>query len=114
MSDFSYQQDGTGVEWKYQPSEDRMYVRKYATNYNELAEKAKQVRNDGGTKEKGGFRMVATIPTEVFVAANDGRSHNGRYRGFLSGDADTQQKMLSKFFLEDDVKPFLLNDNFKV
>ena len=114
MSDYHYQQDGTGVEFKYQPSEDRMYVRRYAANYNELAEKALRVRNEGGTKEKGGFRMVATIPTEVFVSANDGRSHNGRYKGFLSGDADSQQKMLSKFFLEDDVKPFLLNDNFRI
>lgn len=114
MSDLHYQQDGTGVEWKYQPSEDKMYVRKYAANYDAVAELAQRVRNDGGTKDVEGFRMVATIPIEVFSAANDGRSHNGRYKGFLQLSAKDQQREFAKFFQEEDIKPFMLNDNFRI
>ena len=114
MSDLHYQQDGTGVEWKYQPSEDKMYVRKYAANYDAVAELAEKVRNNGGTKDVEGFRMVATIPIEVFSAANDGRSHDGRYKGFLQLSAKDQQAEFAKFFQEDDIRPFMLNDNFRI
>ena len=97
MSDLHYQQDGTGVEWKYQPSEDKMYVRKYAANYDAVAELAQKVRQEGGTKDVEGFRMVATIPVEVFSAANDGRSHGGRYKGFCNYLLKTSRGSLQNF-----------------
>ena len=28
MEDLQYQQDGISVSWKYQPSEDRMYIKR--------------------------------------------------------------------------------------
>ena len=114
MSDFHYVENGTGVEWKHSAHEDKMYVRKYAANYDAVAELAQAVRNDGGTKDMDGFRMVATIPIEVFSAANDGRSHNGRYKGFLQLGAKDQQREFASFFQEEDIKPFMLNDNFRI
>ena len=113
MSDLHYQQDGTGVEWKYQPSEDKMYVRKYAANYDAVAELAQKVRQEGGTKDVEGFRMVAAIPIEVFSAANDGRSTTGnRYKDFCNYLLKTSRGSLQNFS-EDDIKPFMLNDNFQ-
>ena len=116
MSDFNYTQDGVSVDWKYQPSEDRLYVKREVDKavHDSIAEKAKQVRNSGGTREKDGFRLVATVPAEMFTLANDGRTFDGKYKGFLNCDKEMQQKMLSKFFLEPEIKIFLTNDNYKV
>ena len=114
MSDLHYQQDGTGVEWKYQPSEDKMYVRKYAANYDAVAELAQRVRNDGGTKDVEGFRMVATIPIEVFSAANDGRSHNGKYKGFLQLAPRINSASSQSFSKRKTSSRFMLNDNFRI
>ena len=53
--------------------------------------------------------MVATIPIEVFSAANDGRSHGGRYKGFCNYLLKTSRGV-GKIF-PSDIKPFMLNDN---
>jgi hypothetical protein len=50
----------------------------------------------------------------VFSAANDGRSHDGRYKGFLQLGAKDQQREFASFFQEEDIKPFMLNDNFRI
>lgn len=106
--------EGTGFEWKYQPSEDKMYVRRYAANHNELAEKAKRIRKAGGTKTISDNRSVGEIPTEYLFMAEQGRSFNGRYKGILSADADTQQKLLAKFIQEPEIKIFMFNDKFRL
>ena len=114
--DLQYTQDGVSVTWKYQPSEDKTYIKREVPKiiHDSIAEKAKQVRNSGGTREKEGFRLVATVPAEMFTMANAGQTFNGKYKGFLNCDKEMQQKMLSKFFLEPEIKIFLTNDNYKV
>lgn len=114
--DLQYTQDGVSVTWKYQPSEDKTYIKREVPKiiHDSIAEKAKQVRNSGGTREKDGFRLVATVPAEMFTMANAGQTFNGKYKGFLNCDKEMQQKMLSKFFLEPEIKIFLTNDNYKV
>lgn len=115
MSDFNYvTPEGTGFEWKYQPSEDKMYVRRYAANHTELAEKAKRVRDSGGTKTISDMRSVGEIPTEYLFMAEQGRSFNGRYKGILSADADTQQKLLAKFIKEPEIAIFMYNKDFNL
>lgn len=116
MSDLKYEQDGVSVNWKYQPSEDRLYIQREVSKgvHDSIAENAKQVRNSGGTREKDGFRLVATVPAEMFTMANEGQTFDGKYKGFLNCDKDMQQKMLSKFFLEPEVKIFLTNDNYRI
>ena len=114
MSDYDYiTPEGTGFQWKYQPSEDRMYVRRYAANHNQLAQKAKQIRKTG-TKTKDDARSVAEIPTEYLFMAEQGRSFGGRYKGILSADAETQQKLLAKFIQEPEIKIFMFNDKFSL
>ena len=112
----NYQQDGVSVQWKYQPSEDLLYVSREVPKiiHDTIAKKAQQVRNSGGTKEKDGFRLVATVPSEMFTLANEGRTFDGKYKGFLTCDKEMQQKMLSKFFLEPEIKIFLTNDNYRI
>lgn len=105
--------EGTGFEWKYQPSEDRMYVRRYAANHNYLAEKAKRIRKTG-TKTKDDARSVGEIPTEYLYMAELGRSFGGKYKGILSADAETQQKLLAKFIQEPEIKIFMHNDRFSL
>ena len=114
--DLQYQGDGVSVQWKYQPSDGKTYIKREVPKiiHDTIAEKAQQVRNSGGTKEKDGFRLVATVPAEMFTLANDGRTFDGKYKGFLNCDKEMQQKMLSKFFLEPEIKIFLTNDNYKV
>ena len=114
--DLHYQQDGVAVTWKYQPHEGETYIQREVPKiiHDSIAEKAKQVRNSGGTKEKDGFRLVATVPGEMFTLANEGKTFDGKYKGFLNCDKEMQQKMLSKFFLEPEIKIFLTNDNYKV
>ena len=114
--DLQYQQDGVSVQWKYQPSDGKTYIKREVPKiiHDTIAEKAQQVRNSGGTKEKDGFRLVATVPAAMFSMANDGQTFDGKYKGFLNCDKEMQQKMLSKFFLEPEVKIFLTNDNYKV
>ena len=114
--DLQYAQDGVSVTWKYQPSEDRTYIKREVPRHihDAIAERAKQARNSGGTKEKHGFRLVATVPTEMFTMANEGQTFDGKYKGFLNCDKEMQQKMLSKFFLEPEVKIFLTNDNYRI
>ena len=115
MSDFNYvTPEGTGFEWKYQPSEDKMYVRRYAANHKELAEKAKRVRDSGGTKTISDMRSVGEIPTEYLFMAEQGRSFKGRYKGILSADADTQQKLLAKFIKEPEIAIFMYNKDFNL
>ena len=114
--DLQYQGDGVAVTWKYQPSEGKTYIKREVPKiiHDTIAEKAQRVRNSGGTKEKDGFRLVATVPGEMFTLANEGRTFDGKYKGFLNCDKEMQQKMLSKFFLEPEIKIFLTNDNYKV
>jgi hypothetical protein len=114
--DLQYQQDGVSVTWKYQPHEDKTYIKREVPKHihDGLAETAKTIRNSGGTKEKDGFRLVATLPLEMFTLANEGRTFDGKYKGFLNADRDSKQKLLSKFFLEPEVKIFMTNDNYKV
>ena len=114
--DLQYQQDGGSVQWKYQPSDGKTYIKREVPKiiHDTIAEKAQQVRNSGGTKEKDGFRLVATVPAEMFTMANEGQTFDGKYKGFLTCDKEMQQKMLSKFFLEPEIKIFLTNDNYKV
>ena len=114
--DLQYQQDGVSVQWKYQPSDGKTYIKREVPKiiHDSIAEKAQQVRNSGGTKEKDGFRLVATVPAEMFTMANEGQTFDGKYKGFLTCDKEMQQKMLSKFFLEPEIKIFLTNDNYKV
>ena len=114
--DLQYSGDGVSVTWKYSPSEDKTYIKREVPKiiHDSIAEKAKQVRNSGGTREKDGFRLVATVPAEMFTLANEGQTFDGKYKGFLNCDKDMQQKMLSKFFLEPEIKIFLTNDNYRV
>ena len=114
--DLHYQQDGVSVQWKYQPHEDKTYIKREVPKivHDSLAETAQRIRNSGGTKEKDGFRLVATVPGELFTMANEGQTFDGKYKGFLNCDQEMQQKMLSKFFLEPEVKIFLTNSNYRV
>ena len=114
--DLQYSGDGVSVTWKHQPSEGLTYIKREVPKiiHDSIAEKAKQVRNSGGTKEKDGFRLVATVPGEMFTMANEGRTFDGKYKGFLNCDKEMQQKMLSKFFLEPEIKIFLTNDNYRL
>ena len=114
--DLQYQCDGVSVQWKYQPSDGKTYIKREVPKiiHDSIAEKAQQVRNSGGTKEKDGFRLVATVHAEMFTMANEGQTFDGKYKGFLTCDKEMQQKMLSKFFLEPEIKIFLTNDNYKV
>lgn len=114
MTEFSYKGDGTRVTWKHAAHEDTWYVDRVAENADALAERAKRIRNSGGTRDLGDGKVVATIPTEVFYKAHVGLSHGGKYKGFMSCDHDTMEKLMSKFFLEDDVKIYMLNDNYRV
>jgi len=67
--DLHYQQDGVSVQWKYQPSDGKTYIKREVPKiiHDTIAEKAQQVRNSGGTKEKDGFRLVATVPAAMFT-----------------------------------------------
>ena len=114
--DLQYGGDGIAVTWKYQPSDGKTYIKREVPKiiHDSIAEKAQQVRNSGGTREKDGFRLVATVPGEMFTMANEGQTFDGKYKGFLNCDKEMQQKMLSKFFLEPEIKIFLTNDNYKV
>ena len=114
--DLQYTQDGVSVQWKYQPSEGKTYIKREVPKiiHDTIAEKALQVRNSGGTKERDGFRLVATVPAEMFNMANTGQTFDGKYKGFLNCDKEMQQKMLSKFFLEPEIKIFLTNDNYRI
>lgn len=112
--DLHYQQDGTGIEHKYSPSEDKMYVRRYAANHDAVAEEVQKVRNAGGTKTKDDARIVASIPVEMLYAAEQGMTYGGRYKGLLSADGESQQKLLAKFMLEPEIKIFQYNDNFRL
>ena len=114
--DLHYGGDGIAVTWKYQPSEGKTYIKREVPKiiHDTIAEKAQQVRNSGGTQEKDGFRLVATVPSEMFTLANEGRTFDGKYKGFLTCDKEMQQKMLSKFFLEPEIKIFLTTDNYRI
>ena len=73
MTDLHIQQDGVGIEHKYDAAEEKVVVRRYIANHDQLAEQAQRVRNDGGTKTINDARLV-------------GKEHlNGRMqRPFLS------------------------------
>ena len=115
MSDYNYiTPEGTGFEFKYQPHEDKMYVRRYAANHIELAEKAKRIRNAGGTKTISDNRSVGEIPYEYLSMAEDGRSFGGKYKGIMSADGETQQKLLAKFIKEPEIAIFMYNDHFNL
>ena len=114
MKDLHYQQDGTGIEQKYSASEDKMYVRRYAANHDQIAEEVQKVRNAGGTKTKDDARVVASIPGEMLYAAEQGMTYGGRYKGILSADSETQQKLLASFMLEPEIKIFQYNDKFRI
>jgi hypothetical protein len=114
MTDLHYQQDGTGIEHKYDASEEKVVVRRYVANHKELAEKAQRVRNDGGTKTINDARLVGSLPVEALYAAEQGWTHRGAYKGILSADGETQQKLLAKFVLEPDIKIYMFNSNYRI
>ena len=114
MTDLNYQQDGTGIEHKYDAAEGKVVVRRYVANHNELAEKAQRVRNDGGTKTINDARLVGSLPVEALYAAEQGWTHGGAYQGILSADGESQQKLLAKFVLEPDIKIYMYNDRFRL
>ena len=114
MTEFAYRGNGAQVTWKHQAHEDKWYIDRKVENHDAIAEHCQAVRNDGGTKDIGGGRLVAQIPMELFYQANSGISHDGKYKGFMQADKDSREKLLSRFFQEDDVKIFMLNSNFKV
>jgi hypothetical protein len=51
---------------------------------------------------------------EALYAAEQGWTHRGAYKGILSADGETQQKLLAKFVLEDDIKIYMYNDNYRI
>lgn len=114
MTDLHIQQDGVGIEHKYDAAEDKVVVRRYIANHKELAEKAQQVRNDGGTKTINDARLVGSLPVEALYAAEQGWTYGGAYQGILSADGDTQQKLLAKFVLEPDIKIYMFNSNYRI
>ncbi len=114
MTDLHYQQDGTGIEQKYDASEEKVVVRRYISNHEQLAEQAQRVRNDGGTKTINDARLVGSLPVEALYAAEQGWTHRGAYQGILSADGDTQQKLLAKFVLEPDIKIYMYNENYRI
>ena len=114
MSEFGYGRDGAEITWKHQAHEDKWYIERKATNTKQLAEAAQRTRNDGGTKDIGDGRLVATIPEELFYQANSGLTHGGRYKGFMSADHESQEKLLSLFMQEPEIRIFMLNDNYRV
>jgi len=114
MTDLHINQDGVGIEHKYDAAEDKMVVRRYISNHQELAEQAQRVRNDGGTKTINDARLVGSLPVEALYAAEQGWTHNGAYQGILSADGETQQKLLAKFVLEPDIKIYMYNDNYRI
>ena len=69
-------------------------------NHDQLAEQAQRVRNAGGTKTHHDARLVGSLPMETLYAAEQGWTHRGAYKGILSADGETQQKLLAKFVLE--------------
>ena len=114
MTDFTYTDGVTDVKWKHQAHEDKWYVEKKARNHDAIAEFAQDTRRRGGTETIDDQRVVATIPEEIFYSANSGLTHGGKYKGFMSADHESQEKLLTQFMLEDDVRIFMLNDNYRV
>lgn len=114
MTDLRIEQDGVGIEHKYDAAENKMIVRRYAANHDQLAEQAQRVRNAGGTKTHHDARLVGSLPMETLYAAEQGWTHGGKYKGILSADGESQQKLLAKFCLEPDIKIFMYNDNYRI
>ena len=114
MSEFGYSGSGAEIKWKHSPHEDKWYIERKATNTNQLAEAAQKTRNEGGTKDIGDGRLVATIPEELFYQANSGMTYGGKYKGFMSADHESQEKLLTQFMLEPEIKIFMLNSNYRV
>ena len=104
----------TNVKWKHSAHEDKWYVDRQSVHHDAIAEAAQDTRRRGGTKNIEDGRLVATIPEDIFYSANRGLTHGGKYKGFMSADHESQEKLLSQFLLEDDVKIFCLNDNYRV
>ena len=114
MTEFTTTDGITDVKWKHQAHEDKWYIEKKARNHDAIAEFAQDTRRRGGTKTHDDQRVVATIPEEIFFSANDGLTYGGKYKGFMSADHDTQEKLLTQFMLEPEVRIFMLNDNYRV
>ena len=62
--DLQYGGDGVSVTWKYQPSEDKTYIKREVPKiiHDSIAEKAKQVRNSGGTERRMDFVWWQQFP----------------------------------------------------
>jgi hypothetical protein len=114
MTEFTTSDGITDVKWKHSAHEDRWYVERKARNHDAIAEFAQNTRRRGGTETKDDARVVATIPEDIFYSANRGLTHGGKYKGFLTADAESQEKLLTQFMLEDDIKIFMMNDNYRV
>ena len=114
MSDFGIKENGTQVDWTYQPHEDKWYISRKATNVKELAEAAQKTRNEGGTEDFGDGRLVATIPEELFYQANAGLTYGGKYKGFMGVTGEEGEKLLSLFLQEPEISIFMLNNNYRV
>ena len=112
--EFTYTDGITDVKWKHSAHEDKWHVERTSRNYTALAEAAQDTRRRGGTGNIEDGRLVATIPEDIFYSANRGLTHGGRYKGFMDADHESQEKLLTQFMLEDDVKIFMLNDNYRV
>lgn len=114
MSKFSYSDGVTDVTWKHSAHEDKWYVERKPKHHDAIAEQAQKVRNSGGTQTVSDSRIVATIPEDLFYAAHNGLTYGGKYKGFMSADSESQEKLLSQFMAEDEIKIFMLNDNYRV
>lgn len=114
MTEFTTTDGVTDVKWKHSAHEDKWYIERKARNHDALAEFAQDTRRRGGTETVEEGRLVATIPEDIFYSANSGLTHGGKYKGFLNADHESQEKLLTQFMLEDDVKIFCLNDNYRV
>lgn len=114
MSKFGYSDGVTDITWTHSAHEDKWYVERKATHHDTIAEQAKKVRNSGGTQTVSDSRVVATIPEDLFYAAHNGLTYGGKYKGFMSADHESQEKLLTQFMAEEEIKIFMLNDNYRV
>ena len=114
MSEFKYSDGVTDISWKHQAHENKWYVDRKPRHHDALAEQARKVRNAGGTKTIEDGRVIATIPEDLFYQANNGITYGGKYKGFMSADHESQEKLLSLFMQEPEIRIFMLNDNYRV
>ncbi len=107
--DFVYGDHATRAEWHYQPSEDKVYVKKSSVNEEAIARLAEIVRANGGTQTMDGGRLAASIPYAEWDMMEAGKLYGGRYRGIASADKETRERLLAAY-LASDGRKYLYND----